>query len=393
MSSPTALQPDLSTPQEQELYSELIQIYNQLKHDYSNIDFLLTQFYSIYNRFLSLPQDDLSKSRQLLQSTSLDKLFDTCQSVILDILSIQNKIDKGLLPLYNNLLAIEQKLEYFVCSSSFLLEEIEQIQSRLKMIEDSYVVNGIFQIYPNESSETSDIVKGQALLTGKLNRCYQLAHRALLINENINLNLIPVYEELVEIHKTLKQENTPLLIKLKNRLNSIDNKRINGIFMFENEIYPGQAILTNLLEECYELVYEKESVNIQDLDESHKIAPPLLPLYNELVQLLAILKNLFKNERWLIRPSDLIPYQSQLGNIESKAVNNIFYGTAVNSSVSSIPQGQATIHHLLHKCHNIIYKLITDLDPIMDPELQNAHSQLLAVRKCLLEMKKFTDYT
>ena len=389
MSSPTThLIPDLTTPQEQELYAELIQIYNQLKHEHNNVDFLLSQFYKLYNRFLDIPKDDLSKSRQLLQVNSLDKLFDTCQSLILDILSVQNKIDKELLPIYNNLLAMEQKLEYFVCSSSFLLDDIEEIQKRLFKIEDCYVRNGIFEITNDGSNE---IGKGQALLMGKLNRCYQLAHRALMINENIDDHLIPIYEELVQIHKTLKQEINPSLhLKLKNRLNTIDSKRNNGIFMFENEIYPGQAILTNLIEECYEIIYERESIHITDADDSDKISEHLKPLYTELTRLLTLLKKLYEEERWLIRPSDLIPYQSELVNIESQAVNNIYYGKATDNV---IPQGQAVIHHLIHRCHHIIYKLISDLDPIVNPELQHAHSQLLAVRKCLLEMKKFSDYT
>ena len=390
MSSPTSLQPDLISPQEQELYAELVQIYNQLKYNHGNIDYLLSQFYQLYNRFLELPKDDLSNSRQLLQVNSLDKLFDTCQSVILDTLSVQDKINKDLLPLYNQLLALEQKLEFFVCSGSFLLDEIEIIQTRLHKIEDQYVKNGIFQILPEN---TGDVGKGQALLMGKLNRCYQLAHRALIITENIDDRLMPIYEELVEIHKTLKQDDITgsLLIKLKNRINTIDSKRSNGIFMLAEVIYPGQAILVGLLEECYELTYEKESISVQDPDLSNKIAPEILGLYKELAMLLGVLKEMYKNERWLIRPSDLIPFQSQLVNIETRAINNIYYGSG--DKAASIPQGQATIHHLIHKCHNIVYKLITDLDPIMDPELQNVHSQLLAVRKCLLEMKKFTDYS
>eukprot|EP00834_Sanchytrium_tribonematis_P005118 NODE_290_length_10614_cov_1.553590.p2 type:complete len:389 gc:universal NODE_290_length_10614_cov_1.553590:1454-2620(+) len=388
MSSPNKLQPDLTTLEEQELYAELIQIYNQLKHDSANIDHLLNQFYSLYTKFTELPKGDLSNSRLLLQVNSLDKLFDTCQSLILDILSVQDKISSELLPVFNHLLAMEQKLEYFICSSSFLLEEIEQIQKRLHKIEEKHVVNGCFMI---SNIDDGQIKKGQALLMGKLNRCYQLAHKALLITENISENLMPIYEELVEIHKSLKSDISPgLLLKLKNRLNTIDSRRVNGIFLHQGEISQGQAILTNLLEECYDIMYEKESTELQDLDESSKIATSLLPIYNELRELLGKLNNILKNERWLIRPSDMIPYQSQLVNIENRGINHVFYGP---ESTTEIPKGQAVLHHLLHKCHLIIYKLITDLDPIMDPELQHVHSQLLAVRKCLLEMKKFSDYT
>jgi hypothetical protein len=40
------------------------------------------------------------------------------------------------------------------------------------------------------------------------------------------------------------------------KLNSIDNMRVDGKFMVGDEIPDGQASVTQLLEECFELAYE-----------------------------------------------------------------------------------------------------------------------------------------
>lgn len=40
------------------------------------------------------------------------------------------------------------------------------------------------------------------------------------------------------------------------KLNSIDNMRVDGKFMIGNEIPDGQASVTQLLEECFEIAYE-----------------------------------------------------------------------------------------------------------------------------------------
>ena len=39
-------------------------------------------------------------------------------------------------------------------------------------------------------------------------------------------------------------------------MNSIDNMRVDGKFIVGNEIPDGQGRVTQLLEECFELVYE-----------------------------------------------------------------------------------------------------------------------------------------
>lgn len=47
----------------------------------------------------------------------------------------------------------------------------------------------------------------------------------------------------------------PLLLT-RLQLNSIDNMRVDGKFMIGDEIPDGQASVTHLLEECFELAYE-----------------------------------------------------------------------------------------------------------------------------------------
>jgi hypothetical protein len=54
---------------------------------------------------------------------------------------------------------------------------------------------------------------------------------------------------------------------------------------------------------------------------------------------------------------------------------------------------QALLNFMLHKCYRLIYVLLSASEPIAEA-LMPIHNQLLTVRRCLLEVKKWGgDFT
>lgn len=62
-------------------------------------------------------------------------------------------------------------------------------------------------------------------------------------------------------------------------------------------------------------------------------------------------------------------------------------------SFCMIRVNQALLNFMLHKCYRLIYVLLSASEPIAEA-LMPIHNQLLTVRRCLLEVKKWGgDFT
>jgi Protein of unknown function (DUF2408) len=75
--------------------------------------------------------------------------------------------------------------------------------------------------------------------------------------------LLPIYNQLKTLKRCLREVqkaggvSTPRdLYPYSMKLSSIDNMRIDGKFMVSGEIPEGQAAVTALMEDCYEIVYQ-----------------------------------------------------------------------------------------------------------------------------------------
>ncbi|KAL7747738.1 hypothetical protein RI367_006858 [Sorochytrium milnesiophthora] len=188
---------------------------------------------------------------------------------------------------------------------------------------------------------------------------------------------------------------TVQLSKLQQRLQEVDNMRQEGQFLSPHTGKPmqGQALVIGILEHCYELIEDL-------LNKKDKVADVLYPIYEHLVSMKRRLQELLE-DRWDVRPQDIFPFERAIRNIEVSQIRGVFYGPDNGDEVKRladmsidelkkrpIPNGQATLHYLLHKCHRLIYKLQSTIEPV-DPALQGLHHHIIAVRKCLVEIKRF----
>ena len=75
--------------------------------------------------------------------------------------------------------------------------------------------------------------------------------------------------------------------------------------------------------------------------------------------------------------------QKELGEIDNLRIDGKFM-----DDKGQIPQGQAVLHFLLHKCFRLVRKLLTSMEPVSD-QLMPHYNQLLTLKKCLKELEKF----
>ncbi|KAJ1555860.1 hypothetical protein HK405_011588 [Cladochytrium tenue] len=212
--------------------------------------------------------------------------------------------------------------------------------------------------------------------------------------------LRPVYERLVK----MKSELSSLLARgsphafslaevqvIQDELREIDSVRIDGKFLAREDasVLPGQAAVIDLLESCYDDAHE-----LLALREAIDGENPLRPVYERLVAIKARLEHAQKIAKWGIRPEDLVPVQIELGEIDNLRVDGKFLGAEPESveledpAGAAVPEGQAVLHFLLHKCYRIVYKLQVASEPVADALLP-MYTQLETIHRCLLELKKW----
>jgi hypothetical protein len=110
---------------------------------------------------------------------------------------------------------------------------------------------------------------------------------------------------------------------------------------------------------------------------------PLRGVYEKLVNIRANLESHEMTYKWTLTPSSLAKIQQDLGEIDNMRVDGKFL-----AQDGTIPQGQAVLHFLLHKCYRLVRKLLTSMEPVSD-ELLPHYNQLLTLKKCLTELEKF----
>ena len=140
----------------------------------------------------------------------------------------------------------------------------------------------------------------------------------------------------------------------------------------------GQALVFSLLDTCYEDVHELLSTkDVITMDN------PLRGVYETLVNIRANLESHELTFRWTLTPTSLAKIQQELGGIDNLRVDGKFL-----AKDGAIPQGQAVLHFLLHKCYRLVRKLLTSMEPVSDQLLPH-YNQLLTLKKCLNELAKF----
>ncbi|KAJ1997287.1 hypothetical protein GGI06_006532, partial [Coemansia sp. S85] len=200
-------------------------------------------------------------------------------------------------------------------------------------------------------------------------------------------DLMPIYEELVSIRRRLTALSfvehdvaTVEAKELQRRLIEIDDLRVNDRFVNADDgtVAEGQTQVVGLLEECFDCLHDL-------MAEGSAVSKDLMPLYDRLMEIRIQLEKLLLTSRWTLRETDLWSYQVQLQDIDAMRRNGQFKDA---SGEPAPQQAQAVLNFLLHKCYNLVYKLLSSSEPVAE-SLMPVHNQLRTLRRCLLEVKKY----
>ncbi|KAG0100224.1 hypothetical protein BGZ93_003394 [Podila epicladia] len=258
---------------------------------------------------------------------------------------------------YVQLLTIKQCLTGLQESGIFAGEDLKQYQDRLGELEAFIKVDEAKSSIPDIQTR---------ILRRKLDYNNSLMKELLNTANSISPELAPIHRRLVQLKYELdtlasrSQWTTSEIHHIQEELRDIEAKRSDGKFLdSKGNVSSGQAAVIGLLEDCYDdchnLLATKESV-----------PKPLHDIFQRLKAIKTDLERLVLTQRWTLRETDLWQYEIQLSEISALRKNGKFVDREGN-----VQEGQ----------------------PIAEA-LMPVHNQLLTVRRCLLEVKKWGgDFT
>ncbi|KAJ2720411.1 hypothetical protein GGI07_004622 [Coemansia sp. Benny D115] len=286
---------------------------------------------------------------------------------------------------YVQLVTIKQNFELFNETGIYTDADLEPFQERLREIR---------QLVDREPVQENDANPHHAPYAPEvllvLRRLRQCETELAALEETTRViadGLMPIYEELVFIRRRL----TALSIlphdtavaeakELQRRLIDIDNARVDDRFVNPDDgaVAEGQTQVVGLLEECFDRLHDL-------MVEGSTVPPDMMPIYERLMDIRVQLEKLLLTSRWTLRETDLWSYQVQLQEIDAMRHNGQFKDSAGEPAPQ---QAQAALNFLLHKCYNLVYKLLSSSEPVAE-SLMPVHNQLRTLRRCLLEVKKY----
>lgn len=103
----------------------------------------------------------------------------------------------------------------------------------------------------------------QRTLLYLLRRSYAYIYSFMIASEPVSEALLPIYNQLqtlkrclIEVKKSGGVSTVRELYPYSMKLNSLDNMRVDGKFVVNNDIPEGQGSVSELLAECFELNYD-----------------------------------------------------------------------------------------------------------------------------------------
>ncbi|ODO09098.1 hypothetical protein I350_02698 [Cryptococcus amylolentus CBS 6273] len=202
----------------------------------------------------------------------------------------------------------------------------------------------------------------------------------------LSIELVPIHQRLVALRKQLSAlaaEPKPSKAEYKavlEELRKIDGKRVDGKFLGPggSSVPEGQALLSGLLETCFEIT---QDIKARDAEED--VSPVLKPIYDRLLEMKNALDQMTLTHRWTLRETDLYNYAMALREIDSMRVDGKFVDADGNKA-----GGQYALMFLLRRCYGLIYRLMSESEPISE-ELLPIANKLSTIKKCLNEVLKY----
>eukprot|EP00123_Amoebidium_parasiticum_P000879 comp11794_c0_seq1/m.6404 comp11794_c0_seq1/g.6404 ORF comp11794_c0_seq1/g.6404 comp11794_c0_seq1/m.6404 type:complete len:376 (-) comp11794_c0_seq1:249-1376(-) len=246
----------------------------------------------------------------------------------------------------------------------YTTDDVRKYQESLHEI-DAQRVDGKF------FSDDGEVATGQAELSSLLHHCYRLAHNMLVETEEIDPALEPTYNKLVFVRGKLdalnrrKSYTESEVRPFQQLLSDIEQTRTNGIFTPEcttpardtrspvppgatTPVPPGQAILSNLLDSCYDKVHSL-LVGVETID------PELMPIMKKLEEINATLDHYATTKSYTLE--DIHHVQNRLDNIDDgRQGGRVAFGAKPGVEP---PRGQAAIFAALDECYDKANDLLT----------------------------------
>ncbi|PIA18866.1 hypothetical protein COEREDRAFT_79416 [Coemansia reversa NRRL 1564] len=311
----------------------------------------------------------------------LDSVLDECfQLFSLFYLALGK--NKEIPATYVQLVTIKQNFELMNDTGIYIDDDLSPFQIRLTEIRQ------LVDTETNKEYEDNDTPRPEILLVSR--RLRQCEKELALLEETtrvIDDALTPVYSELIHIRRRLTvlsflshDSAMPEAKDLQKRLIEIDDLRVDDRFVDSEsgKVAAGQTQVVGLLEECFDRLHDL-------MAEGSTVPKDMMPLYDRLMEIRVQLEKLLLTSRWTLRETDLWSYQVQLQDIDAMRRNGQFKDTSGDPAPQ---QAQAALNFLLHKCYNLVYKLLSSSEPVAE-SLMPVHNQLRTLRRCLLEVKKY----
>ncbi|KAK0256759.1 hypothetical protein LTS16_000277 [Friedmanniomyces endolithicus] len=183
----------------------------------------------------------------------------------------KGKIDDRFHDTYDKLLKIRNTLEQMNLTQAWSLRETDlySYQRQLDRIDEGRV-HGNFL---DPEGRPADL-HAQRTLLYLLRKSYACIYQYIVSSEPVSEALLPIYNQLltlkrclVEVQRSGGVDSPRELYPYSMKLNSIDNMKKDGKFMVGNDIPEGQASVTALLAECFDIAYELREQSQQEEEE------------------------------------------------------------------------------------------------------------------------------
>lgn len=291
---------------------------------------------------------------------------------------------------YCQLSTMKQLLDHMNQSGVYTETDLMPFQTRLDELKAIIIRDEDKEIAAKKEAEVDGVPDDELhpegltkLLLRKWDDCNRMLKSLLASLSVLSFELVPIHQRLITIRRQLaalaaRKPTAAELDALQEELRKIDSKRIDGKFLGPggSSVPEGQAILTGLLEENFEICQEIGA-------RKEDVSPTLKPIYDRLCDLRAALERLTLTHRWTLRETDLYNFQVSLQELEAKRVDGKFVDAEGNKQ-----DGQLVLHYLLRRCYGLIYRLMSSSEPISE-ELMPIANKLSTLKKCLTEVLKY----
>ncbi|KAJ3300699.1 hypothetical protein HK104_007600 [Borealophlyctis nickersoniae] len=316
----------------------------------------------------------------------VDELLEDVVPLFVQFWSQSGKVSEQMYPTFVQLSRTNHQLRNLQQTGLYNGATLETYRKRIQQLGEQVQS---FGVRAEGAAARGRYEQGLALLRSKLQTCESNLSILSTSLHSIAPALIPVYDRLIE----LKEELLSILARksphafslseiqlIQDELRSIDSVRIDGKFIGKDEtVLSGQAAVISLMEECYDDVHELLAA--RDAIGGNN---PLRPIYEQLIRIKARLERMVLTIRWTMgRGEKLVAIQRELGDIDNLRVDGKFLDEQGN-----VPEGQAILHFLLHKCYRMVYKLVSTAEPV-DESLIPIYNQLTTLKNCLSELVRW----